>query len=115
MPSQKILVLYATQTGNAKGIATEMGTEMTKRGHDTRVMGMEHFKKVDFNEEPMVVVVASCTGNGDCPDNGDKFLRLCKRKTTAPMFESIQLLSAVFSESVACTSLPPRVAEGGSN
>ena len=88
MPSQKILVLYATQTGNAKGIATEMGTEMTKRGHDTRVMGMEHFKKVDFNEEPMVVVVASCTGNGDCPDNGDKFLRLCKRKTTAPMFES---------------------------
>ena len=88
MAPQKMLVLYATQTGNARGIANDIGERANKLGHDATVLGMEHFKKLDFSEEPLVVVVASCTGNGDCPDNGDKFLRYCKRKTTPNFLET---------------------------
>ena len=82
--SHDILILYATQTGNARGIAKDIGDRAIERGHAARVLGMENFKTVDFDAEHCIVVVASCTGNGDCPDNGDKFHRYCKRKTTPP-------------------------------
>lgn len=84
MVSHDILILYATQTGNARGIAKDIGDRAIERGHAARVLGMENFKTVDFDAEHCIVVVASCTGNGDCPDNGDKFHRYCKRKTTPP-------------------------------
>ena len=78
----KVLFFYASQTGNARGIAKEFCDKACAKGHDARVLGMENWKNIEFDEEPNVVVVASCTGNGDCPDNGDKFYRLVKRKTT---------------------------------
>ena len=77
-----VLFLYASQTGNSRGLAKEFCDRAIERGHEARTLGMEHFKTIDFEAEPNVVVVASCTGNGDCPDNGDKFFRLVKRKTT---------------------------------
>lgn len=83
----KVLVLYASQTGNARGLAKELVTRAVDKGHEARVLGMEDFKKISFEEEPIVVVIASSTGNGDCPDNADKFHRYCKRKTT-PQFLS---------------------------
>ena len=84
----RVLVLYASQTGNSRQVAKQVSEEAAERGHDARVLGMEHFKKVDFAEEQVVVAVASSTGNGDCPDNGDKFYRFCRRKTTAPFLAS---------------------------
>ena len=82
----KVLFFYASQTGNSRGIAKELSDTACTKGHDARVLGMENWKSLDFDEEPNVVVVASCTGNGDCPDNGDKFHRLCKKKTTGQIF-----------------------------
>ena len=78
-----VLFLYASQTGNSRGLAKEFCDRAIERGHEARTLGMEHFKTIDFEAEPNVVVVASCTGNGDCPDNGDRFYRLIRRKTTA--------------------------------
>ena len=51
---------------------------------------MDDFKKIDFADEQVVLAVASCTGNGDCPDNGDKFFRYCKRKTTPEFMSKCQ-------------------------
>lgn len=84
---QDILLLYATQTGNSRGIAKDISDRAITKGHKARVVGMENFKDVDWEAESVIVVVASCTGNGDCPDNGDKFFRFCKRKTTPPFLD----------------------------
>jgi sulfite reductase alpha subunit-like flavoprotein len=84
MVAHDVLIMYATQTGNARGIAKDIGERAETKGHKARVVGMENFKDIDFESEHVIVVVASCTGNGDCPDNGDKFFRYCKRKTTPP-------------------------------
>ena len=91
----KVLFLYASQTGNSRGIAKEMCDQAVEKGHDARVLGMEHWKTIEFEaEEPNVVVVASSTGNGDCPDNGDKFYRICKRKTTGQIFANTNFAPA---------------------
>ena len=96
----KVLFLYASQTGNSRGIAKEMCDQAVEKGHDARVLGMEHWKTIEFEaEEPNVVVVASSTGNGDCPDNGDKFYRICKRKTTGQIFANTNFAVCAMGDS----------------
>ena len=95
----RFLVLYASQTGNARGLAKEVGARGTEKGHDVRVLGMEHFKELNFENEAIIVVIASSTGNGDCPDNGDKFLRHCKKKTTPQFLANSRFAVAALGDS----------------
>uniref|UniRef100_A0A7S2DTY9 Methionine synthase reductase n=1 Tax=Haptolina brevifila TaxID=156173 RepID=A0A7S2DTY9_9EUKA len=87
MSGAPLLCLYASQTGNSRGMAKEIASRAVERGYAARSLGMEQWKTLDFDNEPTILVIASSTGNGDCPDNGDKFHRYCKRKTT-PAFLS---------------------------
>ena len=66
-----LTVLYGSQTGNARMLAKEIGDTALKQNIAARVLGMEDFKKIDFAEEPNVIVVCSVTGNGDPPENGE--------------------------------------------
>ena len=95
----RFLVLYASQTGNARGLAKEVGARGTEKGHDVRVLGMEHFKELNFEDEAIIVVIASSTGNGDCPDNGDKFLRHCKKKTTPQLLANSRFAVVALGDS----------------
>ncbi len=83
-PSVKppVLVLYGSQTGNSRAMAKALGDEAGEHGFEARVQGMEQFKTIDFAEVPLLVIVSSTTGNGDAPDNADKFLRYIKRGST---------------------------------
>ena len=38
-----LLFLYATQTGNSRGIAKDLCDKACARGHEARVLGMENF------------------------------------------------------------------------
>lgn len=95
----KVLVLYASQTGNSRGMAKEIASRACERGYAARSLGMEQYKTIEFENEPTIVVVASSTGNGDCPDNGDKFHRYCKRKTTKPFLEGCQFAVLALGDS----------------
>ena len=89
MPAKPpVLVLYGSQTGNARAMAKALGDDATEHGYDTRVLGMDQFKTVEFADVPLLLIVTSTTGNGDAPDNADKFLRYLKRKTTPSIFTS---------------------------
>ena len=88
MPKPAVLVLYGSQTGNAREMAKALGDDATEHGYDTRVLGMDQFKTVEFADVPLLLIVTSTTGNGDAPDNADKFLRYLKRKTTPSIFTS---------------------------
>ena len=87
-PKPPVLVLYGSQTGNARAMAKALGDDATEHGYDTRVLGMDQFKTVEFADVPLLLIVTSTTGNGDAPDNADKFLRYLKRKTTPSIFTS---------------------------
>ena len=96
---QRVLFFYASQTGNARGLAKEWADMAVERGYDARSLGMEAYKTVTFEEEPVIIVVASSTGNGDCPDNGDKFFRQCKRKTTSQFLTSSRFAVCALGDS----------------
>ena len=83
-----VLVLYGSQTGNSRAMAKALGDDATEHGFDTRVLGMDQFKTLEFADVPLLLIVSSTTGNGDAPDNADKFLRYLKRKNTPSVFTS---------------------------
>ena len=66
---EPVLVLYGSQTGNARMIAKEFSETAVKKGYAARCVGMEDFNKIDWEDEPNLICVVSVTGNGDPPEN----------------------------------------------
>lgn len=87
----RLLVLYASQTGNAEWIARHIREEAElRRGYPAAVASCDEFaagkSKPDFDacfgdaaDPTLLVLVASTTGDGDVPDNATKFYRFLKR------------------------------------
>ena len=99
MESPPLLIMYGSQTGNGRMVAKELNDEALKRGIASRVEGMEHFKKLDFANEPNILIVCSVTGNGDAPENADKFHRYCKKKTTPAVFSNTRFAVCALGDS----------------
>jgi NADPH-ferrihemoprotein reductase len=64
-------VLYASQTGTAQEIARTIHAEAAAAGLAGDCMSMNElgFENLTAAKTPLVVVVASSTGDGDPPDN----------------------------------------------
>jgi sulfite reductase alpha subunit-like flavoprotein len=87
-----LYILYGSETGNAEGIALDLA-EKPLPSHFSSVVcqPLDTFKKLakDWNEPPTkgkkhgIMVVTSTTGNGEAPENANRFVRYIKRKQTA--------------------------------
>ena len=95
-----LFILFGSATGNAESIALDLAAtyESYLSNPDTMTpfpsvvcCEMDEFKKQctpiwdtepSSNQKYSVILVASTTGNGDAPDNADRFVRFLKRKTT---------------------------------
>ncbi|GLC34942.1 hypothetical protein PLESTM_000256800 [Pleodorina starrii] len=87
MPSgmnTSLLILYGSQTGNAQDVAERIGREARLRLFSHRVMSMDSYDVSRLPSEPLVVCVASTTGQGDPPDNMRRFWRFLLRKSLPP-------------------------------
>jgi len=84
--SKNIVVLYASQTGTAQEIATNIAAEAVASGLSAKACGFNEFGFENLTPEkaPVVVIVASSTGDGDPPDNSAKFFVSLKRKSNPP-------------------------------
>jgi sulfite reductase alpha subunit-like flavoprotein len=84
---REVVVLYASQLGTAQEIAKNIHAEAESRGFKTRVAsmneyGFEALKHVDTSvPPPVIVMVASSTGDGDPPDTSAKFYSALKRRS----------------------------------
>ncbi|CAI0451097.1 unnamed protein product [Linum tenue] len=63
-----LLVLYASQTGNALDAAERVGREAERRGCPVILSSMDEFDANSLTLEKTVIFVVSTTGQGDAPD-----------------------------------------------
>nr|XP_057925584.1 nitric oxide synthase, brain isoform X2 [Doryrhamphus excisus] len=68
----KATILFATETGKSHDYAKTL-CEIFKHAFDAKVMSMDEYDVVDLEHETLVLVVSSTFGNGDPPENGEKF------------------------------------------
>eukprot|EP00658_Telonema_sp_P-2_P032824 TRINITY_DN24213_c0_g1_i3.p1 TRINITY_DN24213_c0_g1~~TRINITY_DN24213_c0_g1_i3.p1 ORF type:complete len:874 (-),score=200.73 TRINITY_DN24213_c0_g1_i3:269-2890(-) len=86
MPGDTIrpLILYASQTGTAESIAQRLHADGIARGHVCRMHPLNHFKELkNLHQETCILFVVATTGDGECPENGNRFVSFIKRKTHA--------------------------------
>ncbi|WVZ68934.1 hypothetical protein U9M48_017805 [Paspalum notatum var. saurae] len=80
-PSGRLLVLYASQTGNAMDAAERVGREAERGGCPAvDVLSMDSFDPSRLRNERFVVFVVSTTGQGDPPDSMKGFWRYLLQK-----------------------------------
>jgi len=93
--SSPLCILYGSATGNAEFIAKDL--QKAYKGTffpDVVCAPLNNYKKLKLLEQHWsqaqpgsnkhaVLIVCSTTGNGDIPENGDRFVRWLARKSTA--------------------------------
>ncbi|WP_418641775.1 MULTISPECIES: assimilatory sulfite reductase (NADPH) flavoprotein subunit [Vibrio] len=69
VPAGKLTIIFASQTGNAKGVAEELKEEASALGIDVELFDASDYKGKNLAKETHVIVVASTNGEGEAPDN----------------------------------------------
>eukprot|EP00887_Chlorella_sp_A99_P001486 scaffold8.g1486.t1 len=81
--TQPLLILYASQTGNAQDVAERIGRLARPRHFAPRVLPADTFLPcvAELPAQPAIVFVASTTGQGEPPTNMHKLWRFLLRKS----------------------------------
>jgi NADPH-dependent sulfite reductase flavoprotein alpha-component len=72
-PGREVVVLWASQTGNAEEFATSAAAALTEAGHRPAVVCMSDFALDALPPGADLLVISSTFGDGDAPDNGAAF------------------------------------------
>ncbi len=67
--SGKLTIIFASQTGNAKGVAQALLKEAQAAGIQAQLFDASDYKGKDLAKETHVIFVASTNGEGEAPDN----------------------------------------------
>ncbi len=68
-PAGKLTIIFASQTGNAKGVAEALEHEAKAEGIDVSLVDASDYKGKSLAKETHVIFVASTNGEGEPPDN----------------------------------------------
>ncbi|CAK8540557.1 unnamed protein product [Lathyrus sativus] len=71
----RLLILYATQTGNALDAAERLAREAERRSCPNKLLSLHDYDPSLLPQEEAVVFVVSTTGQGDAPDSMKVFWR----------------------------------------
>ncbi|HHQ4892708.1 TPA: assimilatory sulfite reductase (NADPH) flavoprotein subunit [Aeromonas veronii] len=81
VPSGSLTILYGSQTGNAKGVATAIKAQAEARGLPVTLASMADYKPKQLKKESHLLVVVSTYGEGEPPESAvDLFEQLKKGK-----------------------------------
>ncbi|KAL4228706.1 hypothetical protein ACF0H5_011749 [Mactra antiquata] len=84
VPSSRFLLLYGSQTGQAKAISEQIAEKAYEQDLKPELHCLSLTEKKFFLErETCVVIVISTTGDGEPPDTASKFVRRLRKKTLA--------------------------------
>ncbi len=69
----KITIVYGTETGNSKKLATDFAAKAKKNSINAKVIAMDQYRLADLPKEEYLLTVVSTHGEGDPPDAAKKF------------------------------------------
>jgi NADPH-dependent sulfite reductase flavoprotein alpha-component len=70
---REVLVLWASQTGNAEDFAAATAARLTGTGHRATLLGMADASPAALPAAADLLLITSTFGDGDAPDNGTGF------------------------------------------
>ncbi|MEH0394994.1 bifunctional nitrate reductase/sulfite reductase flavoprotein subunit alpha [Streptomyces sp. B21-088] len=70
---RQVVVLWASQTGNAEEIAAAAASRLAAEGRPATLLGMDESPLENLPHTADLLVVTSTFGDGDAPDNGSGF------------------------------------------
>ena len=68
VPSLKIAVLYASQSGTAENLARKVAKELKAKGHVASLISLEGYTPAALASERYAIIIASTYGDGEAPD-----------------------------------------------
>ncbi|OIN09644.1 assimilatory sulfite reductase (NADPH) flavoprotein subunit [Oceanisphaera psychrotolerans] len=74
----KLTILYASQTGNAKGVAEELKAQAGAAGVAVDLFNVADYKVKQLKKETHVLIVTSTNGEGEPPDDAIEFHKQLK-------------------------------------
>ncbi|WP_433894467.1 molybdopterin-dependent oxidoreductase [Streptomyces sp. CA-111067] len=72
-PAREVVVLWASQTGNAEEFAASAAKALTADGHAATLLGMADTAPAALPATADLLLITSTFGDGDAPDNGSGF------------------------------------------
>ncbi|MFE5969780.1 molybdopterin-dependent oxidoreductase [Streptomyces sp. NPDC056463] len=70
---REVVVLWASQTGNAEGFAASAAERLAAAGHRAALLGMDGADPKSLPPAADLLLITSTFGDGDAPDNGAGF------------------------------------------
>ncbi|MEU2336919.1 bifunctional nitrate reductase/sulfite reductase flavoprotein subunit alpha [Streptomyces sp. NPDC013172] len=71
--SRQVVILWASQTGNAEDFAATTAERLTSRGHTASLVAMDEADPAALPGGADLLLITSTFGDGDAPDNGAGF------------------------------------------
>ncbi|MFI9025449.1 molybdopterin-dependent oxidoreductase [Streptomyces sp. NPDC053560] len=72
-PHRQVVILWASQTGNAEDFATATADRLTAAGHSASLLPMAEADPTALPPDADLLLVTSTFGDGEAPDNGAAF------------------------------------------
>ncbi|MFG2330961.1 molybdopterin-dependent oxidoreductase [Streptomyces sp. NPDC048604] len=95
---RRLLILWASQTGNAEEFAATTVSRLSEAGHAPALVPMESADVAQIGSEADLLVVTSTFGDGDAPDNGAAFWQALS-SPDAPRMEGVRYSVLAFGDS----------------
>ncbi|WSY36582.1 bifunctional nitrate reductase/sulfite reductase flavoprotein subunit alpha [Streptomyces sp. NBC_00887] len=73
LPGRDVVVLWASQTGNAEEFAAAAASRLAETGHRAQLVGMDEADPRALPPAADLLLITSTFGDGDAPDNGSGF------------------------------------------
>ncbi|MGV4926983.1 molybdopterin-dependent oxidoreductase (plasmid) [Streptomyces sp. BHT-5-2] len=97
-PSRRLVVLWASQTGNAEEFAATVAARLAETGRDPELLPMVDLAPAQLTPDTDLLIVTSTFGDGDAPDNGADFWQALAAPDSGPL-EGVRYAVLAFGDS----------------
>jgi len=93
----KVLLLWASQTGNIESLTERYATQLMESGFEIRTSCMADYDVTTLARAQYVLLMSSTFGDGDAPDNGESFWSALKA-ANAPRLDNVRYAVLAFGD-----------------